>query len=128
MWLDNCSPPRRLVFSPRATKVLGPRPYILGRLGAPSDITDHLSIVLDWMPPVSTLTPVHLDQRLLDEASTREHGNFMWVNEDSLGLSWYDCGCNVGSLDLMEEPTAKPATAVPMEPEQEEADDIGSPD
>jgi hypothetical protein len=42
MWQDSRSPPRRLVFSPRATQVSCPRPSILGRLGKPLDITDRL--------------------------------------------------------------------------------------
>jgi hypothetical protein len=96
---DSSSPPRRLVFSPSATQVSCPRLSILDRLGDPPDITDRLSIVLNGLPPVSTPTP---------------------VPEDSLGLSGYDSNSNVGSPDLIEEPTAEPATSVPMEPKQEE--------
>jgi hypothetical protein len=102
------------VFSPSATQVSCPRPSILDRLGDPPDITDHLSIALNGLPPVSTPTP---------------------VPEDTLGLSGYDSDSNVGSPDLMVEPTAEPATCVPIEPEQEEPTaepetpvSLGSPD
>jgi hypothetical protein len=91
IWQESDSPPRRLVFSPIATQVSCPRPSILDRLGDPPDITDHLSIVLNRLPPVSTPTP---------------------VPEDSLGLRGYDSNSNVGSPDLMVEPTAEPATPV----------------
>jgi hypothetical protein len=114
IWQDSSSPPRRLVFSPSATQVSCPRPSILARLGDPPDIIDRLSIVLNELPPVSTPTS---------------------VPEDSLGLSGYDSNSNVGSPDLMVEPTAEPATSVPMEPEQEEPTaepatpvSLGSPD
>jgi hypothetical protein len=85
-------------------------------------------VILDKMPPVNTPTSMQLDQHLLDKASTRELGTFTWVIEDSLGLSGYDSDNNVGSPDLMVEPTAEPAAAVPMEPEHEEAGNVGSPD
>jgi hypothetical protein len=90
IWQDSSSPPRRLVFSPSATQVLCPRPSIVARLGDPPDITDRLSIILNKLPPVSTPTPVPLDQLLLDEAYTRGPDDFTWVESDTLDFSDYD--------------------------------------
>jgi hypothetical protein len=86
IWQGSSSPPRRLLFSPSATQVSCPRPSILTRLGDSPDIRDRLSIDLNKLPPVSTSTPVPLDQLLLDKTYTRRPDDITWVEAGSLGL------------------------------------------